>query len=301
MAYDIIEVPDDAGDSLEPLGTKRKFWYLNEGTLYLFKQRRPDKGDDWTEKVASVLCHMFGLPCATYELAVHKGAPGTICPSFIPEGWRIEHGNEILSTYLGSYPEGSTHHTREYTLGKVFTAIDHFNPSIPQSGLVDGRIETSAELFAGYIMFDTWISNQDRHHENWAFLVDPQSRRFLAPSYDHAASLGTVLRDEEREDRLTTQDRGRTVQRYVERARSAFYAVERGTKRMLSIEAFKFAAARYPQAAQVWSERLGNISFHEVEHVLNDLPEARASTMSRKFALEMMRINQARLLEAVSS
>lgn len=59
------------------------------------------------------------------------------------------------------------------------------------------------DVFAGYLVFDAWISNQDRHEANWSILHSPDGERYLAPSYDHAASLGSGLDDEHLSRRWT--------------------------------------------------------------------------------------------------
>ena len=33
----------------------------------------------------------------------------------------------------------------------------------------------AVDVFVGYLMFDAWIANTDRHHENWALVVSPES------------------------------------------------------------------------------------------------------------------------------
>ena len=35
---------------------------------------------------------------------------------------------------------------------------------------ISDGIESALEVFVGYVMLDAWISNQDRHHENWGAL-----------------------------------------------------------------------------------------------------------------------------------
>lgn len=53
-------------------------------------------------------------------------------------------------------------------------------------------------------------------------MIENPNRRMLAPSFDHASSLGFQLTDTDREDRLATSDRLRTVAAYVTRAKSRF-------------------------------------------------------------------------------
>jgi hypothetical protein len=77
--FEVITVPAESYESLAPLGTKPKFWFTS--TLHgmaavecLFKEARPDTGEDWAEKMAGELCSLLGLPHVEYELALWKGS-----------------------------------------------------------------------------------------------------------------------------------------------------------------------------------------------------------------------------------
>lgn len=94
--FQIVNVPDDAADLTEQLGTKPKVWF--QGKEYLFKEGNPNTGNDWAEKVASALCDLLDLPHAVYDLAIWRGKRGVICPNFVPKGGRLDHGNELLMT-----------------------------------------------------------------------------------------------------------------------------------------------------------------------------------------------------------
>lgn len=61
--FQIIEVPDDAAESEEAMGSKFKFWFKHQDLgKCLFKQVRPNTGEDWSEKVAAELAELLGLP-----------------------------------------------------------------------------------------------------------------------------------------------------------------------------------------------------------------------------------------------
>lgn len=92
--FPIIEVPTDAARAEEAMGSKSKFWHkdTNLGDC-LFKRSRPNTGEDWSEKVAAELCHLLGLPHATYELAIWNGQLGIISPYFLPDKTDLVHGD----------------------------------------------------------------------------------------------------------------------------------------------------------------------------------------------------------------
>jgi hypothetical protein len=61
--FDVVAIADDVQDNLEPLGTKPKFWFRTEaGVWCLFKEARPNTGEDWAEKIACELARLLGLP-----------------------------------------------------------------------------------------------------------------------------------------------------------------------------------------------------------------------------------------------
>ena len=53
------------------------------------------------------------------------------------------------------------------------------------------------EVFAGYLVFDAWIANTDRHAVNWGVLTrDRDGGRALASTFDHGSALASGTQDE---------------------------------------------------------------------------------------------------------
>ena len=142
---------------------------------------------------------------------------------------RLVHGNELLAR-IEKYPAKQFFRVREHTLSRVTAMLTHQGINIPVGCESFPGVETAFDFFIGYLMLDTWIANQDRHHENWGLLVAPPQGVHLAPSYDHASCLGANETDKNRAERLITRDVGQSIERYVTRARSAFYSSPSGAK-----------------------------------------------------------------------
>jgi hypothetical protein len=294
--FRVVKVPDDAAFLPEQLGTKRKFWFQNDAFVdFLFKEGRPDSGEDWSEKVASELCHLLDLPHAAYDLALWQGRRGVVCPSFVPPGGRLVHGNELLEQWVSHYPVTQFRRVRQHTLRLVLTVLGNTQAKLPIDWVPFTSIETAIDVFVGYLMLDAWIANQDRHHENWGLVVSSEATTHLAPSYDHASCLGRNETDENRMDRLTTQDTRRSMQRYVERATSAFYLSPSSKKPMSTFDAFREAGKIRPVAARAWIERLEHVSFRDVELIFDHIPSDRISAVAKSFALKMLELNGQRL------
>lgn len=185
----VISVPDQALISIEQLGTKQKFWFRDRGHSYLFKEGRPNTGDDWSEKAASELCELLDLPHAHYDLAIWKDRRGVVSHLFVPPDGRLVHGNELLAKVVQEYPQTKRFGVPQHTVRRVLAVLRDHRIRLPIGWPGFPEVETARDVFVGYLMFDAWIANQDRHHENWG-LVGTLRSTHLAPSFDHASSRG---------------------------------------------------------------------------------------------------------------
>lgn len=298
--YPVYNISADAANSTEQLGTKRKFWFRHPdlGDCLFKEGRGPDTGDDWSEKVASELCTLLNLPHATYHLALWKERRGVITPKFVPDGGSLIHGNELMTRLVRGYPERKLYHVQQHTL-KIVLAIMRINQiQLPLTWERFLGVESPLDVFVGYLMFDAWIANQDRHHENWALVVTQGRTVHLAPSYDHASSLGANETDENREDRLRTRDKRRSVEEYVKRATSAFFPAESpDCKAMPTMEAFRVAGTVRPNAARAWLAQLEQISADNIAQIFSEVPQERISAVAVEFGRKMLEVNRDRLLD----
>ncbi len=295
--YPVIALADEVADLTEPLGTKPKFWFQSDELgECLFKEGRPNTGDDWSEKVASELCRLLGLPHARYELATWKGRRGVISQTFVPKGGALIHGNQLMAKVVPGYPRTKTFHVHQHTLRRVLAIMRTDRISLPLGWQALQGIETALDVFIGYLLLDSWIANQDRHHENWGLVLTPGRTLHLAPSYDHASSLGANETDENRNDRLTTRDMGRSMERYVERAISAFYPSSSITKPMPTLHTFRDAATFRPGGANAWLDRIERVSSETTREIFRKVPPERITPTSIDFAQKILEINRQRLL-----
>lgn len=294
--YPVIHVPDAAADLTEQLGTKPKFWFTGDGNVRtLFKEARSDTGEDWAEKIAAELADLLELPHATYELGEWCGRRGVVTPTFVPEGGRLVHGNELIARVVSDYPRDEFFRARQHTLELVMDFVSLEIVMVPDSFAETENLRSGGDIFVGYLMLDAWIGNQDRHHENWALIRFPDGNLRLAPSYDHASSLGRNETDESRIDRLTTRDRGRTIAAYADRARSALYATARDSKPMKTLDAFRNAGARRPRAAIEWLNRLRALRDDQIEAIFQSVPRNLMSEPAAEFGTKLLKINSERL------
>jgi hypothetical protein len=300
--FPIRRVDRSRAQSVEPLGTKPKFWFRDQGQRMLFKADDRETGEDWAEVVASQLCTLLGLPHVEYELAVEVDdevdlRPGVVCANMARKPIVLVLGNELLLEIDPGYPSRQRFRVRQHTIAAVCDIVAKL--AIPPEAWMrnaPSQVKSALDAFSGYVMLDAWIANQDRHHENWGALRDMEAVR-LAPTFDHGAALARNLLDSERLERLTTRDRNRTIDAFASRGRSAFYRSITDRRPLGLSDAFLDFKARVPTGAVAWLDRLATVSRDDVWGILEKVPEHRMTDVCREFTMELLMTNQQRLLE----
>jgi hypothetical protein len=294
--YRIIDVPARSSQQLEQLGTKPKFWYVSDGRLSLFKQGRPQTGEDWAEKVCCEICQEIGLPHAAYDLATHSGTRGVTTPTFVPPDGELILGNQLLARVFADHETGRRYSRRTHTVGRIQQVLAREDLAPPLGWQVPEPLSGAGGVFLGYLMLDALVGNQDRHDENWG-VVRSSGRLYLAPTFDHASSLGRNETDARRREGLDTKDVGRSIGRYVLKAKSALYLRPSEPRPLGTIEAFRSFAAEVDQSAsQYWLRRLADIRSERYAEILDEVPADWMSGTAKEFALRMLVLNSERLL-----
>lgn len=303
--YPILDVTEWAVVGDEAMGSKTKVWLEDKNSVkWLFKQQhRSYTGDDWSEKIASEVAAILGVPHARVELAVRRGARGCVGRDLVGQLGAAElvPGNRLLVEHDPTYPQ-SDHFYRvsDHTLDRVLAAIGQEFIGVPEGTPDDPRVGCACDVFVGYLMLDALVGNTDRHPENWAVLLcEPRGARragVLCPTFDHAASLGFNLGDEERGRRLVTRDRGYAVPAYVRKARSALYRSEADKNPLSPLDTFREAAARCPQAARFWLGRLAAAAESDLTDIVGRVPDVIITDTARRFACALLSCNRTNLL-----
>ena len=269
----------------EAMGTKSKFWYRepNDGGEWLFKYAQENTGQHWAEKIAAEVADTLRTHHARVELAEFKGSRGTVTESFAREGRELRHGNEILAITVSDYDSRKRFHQSKHTLDNIWSALDRVFPR-PES------THRAKLLFADYLSLDALIGNTDRHHENWGLLVRRVKggfRGFLAPSFDHASSLGRELVDERR-NRFLAEGR---IGDYSERGRGGIYWTADETHGPSPVELVRRAAGRYPELFHSALMKMRALREDDLDMIVERVPAAWMSSSARKFAVGLMKYN----------
>lgn len=296
----VFITPEQFADAqIEQLGSKDKFWFWRGKQKWLFKEARhiesPQEtaisGEDWAEKIAAEIARLLGIPTATVELAEFNGRRGSATLNFTSPAQQLMHGNEVMAGFLEGYDPEVRFKQTSHTVENIIIAIRKMFPKANDHRLVLRQL-------ASYMVLDSLIGNTDRHHENWGLLwqvhveIDEvsevsrmQMQYDVAPSFDHASSLGRELLDERRLDILSNQ----RIEHYVRKGRGGIYLNEgkKGANPLILVESM---ALQYPDYFQPTLEKLRTIQLYKLTDLLDRLPESRATETARNFAKEMLRV-----------
>lgn len=303
-SYPIISVPLNAPNRSEPMGSKRKFWFgLPNQPRQLFKFNRPLHGEDWSEKIACEIAELLGVPHAAIDLAEYEGESGIVTPDFRHGRGQLTHGNELMVEFLDpQYPaKGPNFRIKQHTVENVLRVLAQPFIGPPSALRAPSGVVDAQDAFVGYLLLDALIANTDRHHENWAIIRleavgNGGPRAELAPTFDHASSLGRELLDTDRAARLDGRDVNRTVERYLVRGECRFYEREEDARPVSPVRAFQVASALRPDAAKGWRERLREVGLVAMESVVRRVPGARMNDLAKRFAIRMLHLNTGALL-----
>ncbi|WP_228135977.1 hypothetical protein [Xanthomonas sp. NCPPB 1128] len=287
---EILRIPSGAADLPEQMGTKAKFWF--DDSRRLFKEGRPGTGENWAEVVAAEIAALLGLPHARYSLAEYEDRRGVVTDSFVPLGARLVLGNELIMFAGG---ETVDRHIRRqaHTIRRLGALLNSPMIALPLDWPAPIPSFNAADVMSGYLLLDALIGNQDRHEENWGF-INSRGAIYLAPTFDHASSLGRNETDDRREQKLKANNPDHGVYGYARRARAPIYD---GTDPLRPSEAFVALARICPNSGSHWLERLSEIDPNRFNALLDSVPSGWITEPARRFAVELLKVNRNRLLE----
>ena len=295
-AWETLDLSQATSTIVEVAGLKPKTWVLTlDGGEWLFKMHRRGTHESVAEVYAASLAALVRLPSAEYRLASWDGHAG--CASLKVEG--IQPGKQLLSSADASYKVDSRFSNEDHTIELVADVLSKLSAGAGASAtFADAR-----GMFLGYLMFDAWIANTDRHHENWGY-IEIAGVRTLAPTYDHGSAFAWRESDEKLLGRLTTKDVGFSIAHHLSRSMSALYTTQRsGACEQLSLlEAVAcFARQCEPSDVASWHCLFSGINTATVSPIVNAAPASQVSETRKKWAVELLRINLERVLKAVKA
>jgi hypothetical protein len=297
MAYSVIEVDPDTLIGDEQLGTKPKFWFLRDGQEWLFKEARSNTGEDWAEKIAAEVAGATEIDAANVELAQFRGRRGSASRSFINRSNdSLVHGNELLGRIIG-YDRNKRQRQSDHTLETIMAAIRAYFPE--REDILNGVLTD----LATYLVLDALIGNTDRHHENWGLVLSYHSEDgpekvghlWVAPSFDHASSLGRELTDLRRHELLKSGSIGG----YVRRGRGGIYLRNDDRFGANPLHLVEVSVRTYPDYFGRALRKVAETPFSAIEMAVDDVPDSRITPPSRDLAREILKYNHSALIKLV--
>lgn len=280
--YPILSVRSDDLISDEALGSKTKFWFQQDGRRWLFKEARDNTGEGWAEKIAAEVAALMDISAATVELAEYEGRHGCASLMFVNSvsGEVLYHGNEILAGQVLGYDPDKKFRQSDHTLENIRAAICKLFPD-PEM-----RDEVLTTL-ASYLVLDAIIGNTDRHHENWGLLLRPSGEGdalvnavlSVAPSFDHASSLGRELRDEKRLSIL----RSAGMDTYVRKGHGAVFFAPEDAHGANPLRLVEFGANRVGQYFLPGLERMRRFTIQDLDAVVDCVPDEHMTATAKAF------------------
>ena len=291
--YPVFEVRPEWVLEPEAMGSKEKFWYRSDPAKppLLFKFPQPSTGQHWAEKIAAEIAATMDVTHAVVELASFQGTQGSASQSFAVDGWNLFHGNQMLAGKVIGYDPAIRFRQSDHTLSNILLALDRTFTK------PEGKQKNKARL-AEYLVFDALIGNTDRHHENWGILRRQTVDRWtgmLAPTFDHASSLGRELLDEgagKSRKRLLAEKR---VPAYAEKAAGAIYWDASDRRGLSPLELVRRAVPAYTDLFKTALLKLGKLDRGLFQSILDRVPADWMSSLAREFTIAFVCYNMEEL------
>lgn len=284
--FRVIDVQRDRDSEPEQMGSRDKFWFRDPDSpskKWLFKYPRQNTDEHWAEKLSCEVASRLSIPHARVELGLFEGQQGSVCQAYTQDTGLLVHGFQLLSKVVSSYGSGRKWNQSEHTLDNIWSAVDNCFVKREDANEVKVRL-------AEYMVLDALIGNTDRHHENWGILrmrIDGKWWGSLAPSFDHASSLGRELMDEKRKTILANNHIGR----YAERGRGGIFLSENVRRAPSPMELVRQASVSNPELFLPALAKLEEFDEITPYNLVKRVPNDWMSATAKEFAAALMCYN----------
>ena len=258
----------------------RDFETHPEGAIDKYWLDLPDLGRSLVkvEKVTASLAEQLGLPVAICELVEGSDKQQMIAsPTYLKAGEIEFAGERLLINAFGI--------NYLYSPENVLSVLDSNNILLPQDFDNNPVISKASDLMVGYLIFDSWTGNIDRHCKNWGITQQLSGEKILLPTYDHGLSLGVRMPEDKLPLDLTD---------YSGSVRSSIYSQNGGTLSMNDLASCLLELR--PQATNYWIERVSTIDRVLIEQTFDRLPDGWGSDIQWTFAIDLLNASRDRLI-----
>jgi hypothetical protein len=211
------------------------------------------------------------------------GKRGSASRSFVRrrEGFDLVHGDELLAGHVFGYERDRVFRHSSHSIQNIIEAVAKIFPDETQRHAQLCRL-------AGFIVLDALIGNTDRHHQNWGLLRRQLEQgvieQEIAPSFDHASSLGRNEPDARLEQRL----RENTVLNYARKGRGGIFWTSSDTKGANPLDLAEKAARKWPDYFRPWLQKLHQLSEADFLAIVNKVSSDWMSEPQKRFCLTFL-------------
>lgn len=269
-SFEYIPVSDWEVISVETSGRREKYWLRKPKTreAWLLKpvtvKRGLVHGEHWAEKAAAHLADLLGVPHALVELAYRYNMQGSMALDLRPESFELQEGSVLLGRFADFvHQEGRAGSHSGHTLEHIVDVLSDVEPPL---GWEAAFRATAFDVFAGYLTFDAWIANSDRHDENWAVMRHASKPTlYLSASYDHSSSLGWNVPDAKRIERLADP---KLMAQWCQRGRATGFERTEGQPTVTLVDMAAKALGMASSAARsYWLDMLDRVTSSDTREV----------------------------------
>ena len=214
------------------------------------------------------------------------------------EGSIFIPGSEILASKIDGYdtsPE-ARFRQRDHNVRNIIKAVkETINGEDHQARQDLNRVLNS---LASYAVLDGLIGNMDRHHENWEIKDEISNgvRRFsVAPSYDHASSLGRELHDQSRKRILHSNG----ILNYLRRGHGGVFGDDQQNRAPSPLQTAKYISQQWPEYTQPTLERIGETPDSEFRTAIDRVPTEFMGDIAKEFAYQIIVTRKTELLKLI--
>ena len=148
----------------------------------------------------------------------------------------------------------------------------------------------SSKRLRGTVL-DALICNTDRHHENWGFLTTYQTSPAgvtmslrMAPSFDHASSLGRELLDNKAAEILAAHG----VATYTRRGHGGIYWEQSDRRSANPLHLVELASNKFPDYFREPIVAVASAPVDRLLDIVDEVPNLVISEPSRRFAKALL-------------
>ena len=306
--YPVVEVPPEWRLDDEWMGSKDKFWFRcpSDNQRWLFKIPTAGTGQHWAEKVAFEIARKMQIDTPQVELAWFRNAQDdeivlgsatvnfTVFPGDAAKKIKrlLNHGNQILSDVDDKYDPEKRFGQSMHTVPRIFASMDIFES--------EQYAEECRAVLAEYLLLDAVVCNVDRHHENWGIVfskIDGVWHKALAPTFDHASSLGRELQDSGGKQNRQRYLQELGVERYVARGRGAVFIDEAAKRAPPPVEVVEWCL-KHRDLSRYFQQALGKLADIDDDvavEIVRKIPDNWMSAVAKEFVHKLVAYNLTRL------